>query len=141
MYAATSCTYKIENKAEGCSILFATSPACACPPSSPLHSAACCWGSSGSFQQSSRDSLGCQMLDVSGLHAGVFFLDRRGGLPMQQKKRREKSRTFSRNRNFYAHFWCIYFPCFCSYGWCDIRVDKAHIFIQRQHCMMVGCFV
>lgn len=87
MYAATSCTYKIENKAEGCSILFATSPACACPPSPPLHSAACCWGSSGSFQRSSRDSLGCQMSDVSGLHAGVFFLDRRGGLPMQKKKK------------------------------------------------------
>lgn len=33
VYSHSSCTYQIENKAEGCSILFTTSPASACPPS------------------------------------------------------------------------------------------------------------
>lgn len=81
----SSCTYQIENKAEGCSILFATSPASACPPSSLLHSAACCWLSSGSFQRGSRDSLGCQMSDLSGLRAEVFFSVRVRGRPMHTK--------------------------------------------------------
>lgn len=112
MYAATSCTYKIENKAEGCSILFATSPACACPPSPPLRSAACCWGSSGSFQRSSRDSLGCQMSDVSGLHAGVFFLDRRRGLPMQQKKKKGEKQNVQQKSSFLCTFLVHLFPLF-----------------------------
>lgn len=92
----TSCTYQIENKAEGCSILFATSPASACPPSSPLHSAACCWDTGGSFQRSSRHSLGCQMSDVTGLHTEVFFSERWGGRPVE---RMELKKCLGEKRN------------------------------------------
>lgn len=40
-----------------------------------LHSGFYCRDSNESFQRGSRDSLGCQMSDVSGLHAEVFFRD------------------------------------------------------------------
>lgn len=60
-------------------------------PRPPLRSGFYCRDSNESFQRGSRDSLGCQMSDVSGLHTEVFFRDWREGRRMQ------KGRTFMKN--------------------------------------------
>lgn len=70
------------------------------------------------------------MSDVSGLHAGVFFLDRRGGLPMQKKKKKgEKQNVQQKSMHIFGAFIS---PVFGAIGGVTFELAK-HISLYNVH--------
>lgn len=123
VYSHSSCTYQIENKAEGCSILFTTSPASACPPSPTTPLRLLLSGFEWVF--SARQQGLIRLSNVRCVRPPRWgLLLRLTGRSTDAK--RENVREKHHPERLHAHQWCVPFISdFRSKEWCHIQVDNV----------------